>query len=223
MRHGFTAVSLSTLALVAAPDAAFAQEAPEPPLLTAAIVVTAQKREQSLQDVPASLTVIDAEAIEFAAGNDLGSVIERTPGAAFIGLGFSGNNSVSLRGLGGLATFGPFCSQKSRRQVETTNGSSFLRTRHRLRYQNATGRNDPKRQNLMQRGRKACKWSFADLRADVVIAREDSIFGDLNKGSHAAIMCGHARIDLDDTAVMIALNAFNGRRVADKNALHAKG
>ena len=113
MRHGFTAVSLSTLALVAAPDAAFAQEAPEPPLLTAAIVVTAQKRAQSLQDVPASLTVIEAEAIEFAAGNDLRSVIERTPGAAFIGLGFSGNNSVSLRGLGGLATFGPYDSAVS--------------------------------------------------------------------------------------------------------------
>ncbi|WP_170163645.1 TonB-dependent receptor [Eilatimonas milleporae] len=77
------------------------------------IIVTAQKRVQPIDEVPATLTVIDADMIEFAAGNDLRSVIERTPGAASIGLGFSGNNSVSLRGLGGLATFGPYDSAVS--------------------------------------------------------------------------------------------------------------
>lgn len=92
---------------------AFAQDAGEFPRVIETIVVTAQKREQPIDDVPATITIIDAAAIEFAAGNDLRSVIERTPGAAFIGLGFSGNNSVSLRGLGGLATFGPYDSAVS--------------------------------------------------------------------------------------------------------------
>lgn len=77
------------------------------------ITVSIQKREQLLSDVPASITVVDTDDIQLAGGNDLRSSIERTPGAAFVGLGFSGNNSISLRGLGGLATFGPFDSSVS--------------------------------------------------------------------------------------------------------------
>ena len=102
---GAAAIGVST--------SAFAQDDGESPRIVETIVVTAQKREQSIDDVPGTITIIDARAIEFAAGNDLRSVIERTSGAAFIGLGFSGNNSVSLRGLGGLATFGPYDSAVS--------------------------------------------------------------------------------------------------------------
>ncbi|MEO0459952.1 MAG: TonB-dependent receptor [Myxococcota bacterium] len=77
------------------------------------IRVTAQKRAQTIDEVPATLNVVNADEIDFAAGNDMRSTIERVPGAAFIGLGFSGSNSVSLRGIGGLATFGPFDSAVS--------------------------------------------------------------------------------------------------------------
>lgn len=83
------------------------------PIILEPLKVTAQKREQDITDVPAALTVIDANAIESAAGNDLSSVFRKVPGATFIGLGFSGNNSVSIRGLGGLATFGPYDSAVS--------------------------------------------------------------------------------------------------------------
>ena len=75
--------------------------------------VTAQKREQDIRDVPAALTVVDAQEIEAAGGSDLGSVFRKVPGATFVGLGFPGNNSVSIRGLGGLATFGPYDSAVS--------------------------------------------------------------------------------------------------------------
>lgn len=74
------------------------------------VVVTAQKRAQRINEVPASLTTVSTDDILASSGNDLRSVFEKIPGATFIGLGFSGNNSVSLRGLGGLATFGPYDS-----------------------------------------------------------------------------------------------------------------
>lgn len=90
-----------------------ADEGEATPVVLEPIRVTAQKREQDITDIPAALTVIDVEAIESASGNDLGAVFRKVPGATFIGLGFSGSNSVSIRGLGGLATFGPYDSAVS--------------------------------------------------------------------------------------------------------------
>lgn len=98
----------STLAFASliVPSATFAQAGDE-------IVVTAQKRAQPINEVPATISIVEGDTVEISAGNDLRSVIERVPGAAFNGRGFSGNNSVSLRGLGGLATFGPYDSAVS--------------------------------------------------------------------------------------------------------------
>lgn len=89
------------------------EEAENTPVVLEPIRVTVQRREQDIRDVPAALTVIDSQAIEAAAGSDQGAVFRKVPGATFIGPGFPGSNSVSIRGLGGLATFGPYDSAVS--------------------------------------------------------------------------------------------------------------
>ena len=47
------------------------------------IIVTAQRRSQSLQDVPVTVTVFGAEEIEDARIQQIGDVVTRTPGLAF--------------------------------------------------------------------------------------------------------------------------------------------
>ncbi|MEM1045338.1 MAG: TonB-dependent receptor [Pseudomonadota bacterium] len=102
--------SFMSVAVVAIANSALAQsQNPETGLIELdPLVVTARKREQPITDVPASVSVVRPEEIASAGGNDVRGVIERTPNASFIGLGFPGNNSINLRGLGGLATFGPY-------------------------------------------------------------------------------------------------------------------
>jgi iron complex outermembrane receptor protein len=46
--------------------------------------------------------------VSASSGNDFGAALQQTPNVGFIGTGFPGNNSISVRGVGGLATFGPF-------------------------------------------------------------------------------------------------------------------
>ncbi len=72
------------------------------------VIVTARKREEALQDVPLTVNVIDASSLPASSGNDFGAAFQRSPNTGFIGTGFPGNNLISIRGIGGLATFGPF-------------------------------------------------------------------------------------------------------------------
>ena len=106
-------IGASALILHAPVCWAQSEEAGSTPVVLEPVRVTAQRREQDIRDIPAALTVIDGESIEAAAGSDQGAVFRKVPGATFIGLGFSGSNSVSIRGLGGLATFGPYDSAVS--------------------------------------------------------------------------------------------------------------
>ena len=73
---------LATVAACAAPGAALAQSAPDGAAATAVddIVVTARKREEALQDVPISVQVFGAAALEQAGIQDFSEIAYRVPG-----------------------------------------------------------------------------------------------------------------------------------------------
>ncbi len=79
----------------------FADDAPEGALLLDDVVVTAQKREQSIQDVPVSITAFDSEQLEAAKVRDLGDLTVGIPNVSFDEIGTSrGTANFSIRGLG---------------------------------------------------------------------------------------------------------------------------
>lgn len=94
-----------TLALVASasmlPLTAQAQEVTQ----SDEIVVTAQKREERLRDVPQSVTALPAETLERLQANDFSDYAGHVPGLSVTG-GQPGNSRVTLRGLntGGVAS-----------------------------------------------------------------------------------------------------------------------
>ena len=63
------------------------------------IVVTAQLREQSLQDVPVAITAFDVQTMQERNFRDFASYLSTVPGATLQELGTLGNE-VKLRGLG---------------------------------------------------------------------------------------------------------------------------
>jgi iron complex outermembrane recepter protein len=69
------------------------------------VVVTAQKREELLRDVPQSITAITEESLERLQANDFSDYAGQVPGLAVTG-GQPGNSRVTLRGLntGGVAS-----------------------------------------------------------------------------------------------------------------------
>ena len=74
---------------------------PEDALLLDDVVVTAQKREQSIQDVPVSITAFDAEQLDAAKVRDLGDLTVGVPNVGFDEIGTSrGTANFSIRGLG---------------------------------------------------------------------------------------------------------------------------
>ena len=64
------------------------------------IVVTARRREESLQNVPVSVSAFSAEALERATVQELRSINVLTPGLTFSNEGGGGNATLSLRGIG---------------------------------------------------------------------------------------------------------------------------
>lgn len=89
-----------TLALLASasllPIAALAQE----PTTSEEIVVTANKREELIREVPQSVTAITAETFARTQANDLQDYVARVPGmAAVSSLGEPGTTTVVLRGI----------------------------------------------------------------------------------------------------------------------------
>jgi iron complex outermembrane receptor protein len=74
---------LASVAVTAAPGTAFAQSAPARAVEAASgdeIVVTARKREESLQDVPMSVQAFGAEALQQAGIKDFSEIAYRVPG-----------------------------------------------------------------------------------------------------------------------------------------------
>ncbi|MEM8988595.1 MAG: TonB-dependent receptor, partial [Pseudomonadota bacterium] len=70
---------------------------------TETIIVTAQKREQSLQDVPIAVTVFDEQAIEIQRIDELQDYVLKTPNVGFIE---TGNRSRARLGIRGITNLG---------------------------------------------------------------------------------------------------------------------
>ena len=71
------------------------------------IVVTARKRDESLQDVSDQVTVFTSSSIEDAGIGNLDDIATLTPGAYFSGDFFAGENVLTLRGSGQSANQAP--------------------------------------------------------------------------------------------------------------------
>jgi iron complex outermembrane recepter protein len=93
-------VSMLALALGAAPIGARAAEATaqSQPQSVSEIVVTAQKRRQSLQDVPISVSVLGGGALTQRGQDDFAKLSRGVPGLSFIDLG-PGQSQLSIRGV----------------------------------------------------------------------------------------------------------------------------
>ena len=90
----FLAASVSLLALSALAQPAFAQSADEGALLEE-LVITAEKREQSLQDVPVAVSAFTSESRDVRGITGIQDFVNFTPG-----MNYSGTDRVSLRGAG---------------------------------------------------------------------------------------------------------------------------
>lgn len=104
--RGAVGAAVATMAIAAALalDAAplRAQAADDP----GEILVTAQKREQSLLDVPIAISVLSAEAIERQRINSFADIAVRVPNVAFSNLGDRSQTRISIRGVGPITTGG---------------------------------------------------------------------------------------------------------------------
>ena len=87
--------------MVTAPGVALAQnqEADENTLAIEEIIVTAQRREQNLQDVPIAITAFSAQAIEKAMFKDVSDYVTSVPNASFISNGARSRRQISIRGV----------------------------------------------------------------------------------------------------------------------------
>src|SRR5258708_16158651 len=94
---GCSALQASVGLAVLLAGSAVAAPAEESPLQE--IIVTAARREQPLQDVPASVAVVDPD--QFAQGglNSLADVLAYVPGVIFIDNGAPGQGSITMRGV----------------------------------------------------------------------------------------------------------------------------
>ncbi|MEO9599508.1 TonB-dependent receptor [Parasphingorhabdus sp.] len=66
------------------------------------IVVTAQRREQSVLDVPISVAIFDTEMIERQNLDEIGDYFDLTPNVAFVNEGSKLSNNVSIRGISNI-------------------------------------------------------------------------------------------------------------------------
>lgn len=63
------------------------------------IIVTAQRREQNLQDVPISISAFTADTIEKNMFSDISDYMAKTPNASFISNGSRSRRQISIRGV----------------------------------------------------------------------------------------------------------------------------
>jgi iron complex outermembrane recepter protein len=93
--------SVALLCLSASlPTLAFAQSAATPETSPGDIIVTAQKRAQNLQDVPAAVSVLSASQIEASGSNNIEALQSLVPTLTFRKGGTTLNSSLFLRGVG---------------------------------------------------------------------------------------------------------------------------
>lgn len=101
-RH-YGRATLAASAAVAALLSATAASA-QAPVAVDEVVVTAQKREQNVQDVPISISVVDAEGLQARGASSLADYAAFVPGLQVDGLGSPGRAIISLRGITPLAS-----------------------------------------------------------------------------------------------------------------------
>lgn len=105
-RKSFAARQRLALALLpacavfaAGPDTAVAQASASSSLGIEEVIVTAQRREQNLQDVPIAISAFTAEGIEKAMFDDVSDYVTRVPNASFISNGARSRRQISIRGV----------------------------------------------------------------------------------------------------------------------------
>lgn len=98
MRQVFYASAASAALLFASSTGAFAQAAPNPD--AEVVIVTAQKREENLQKVPAAVSVLSAAAISNANAVNIEGITTLIPSLTFNKGGTTLNSSLFLRGVG---------------------------------------------------------------------------------------------------------------------------
>ena len=109
MRSSRWLVSASVVSVLASTVPTLAQTAEEPaagPEVAAAspddIIVTARRQSERLQDVPASVSVLTAEALERTGANKAEDFVGLTPGVTIVtGTAEAGDTQVNIRGING--------------------------------------------------------------------------------------------------------------------------
>ena len=99
-RSWFTLAFIALASSIVGSDAVAAESAPNEPTLQE-VVVTAQKREERLQDVPMAVSVISADSLLQNNELALQDYYATVPGLAISDLGAGGKLYLAMRGLGG--------------------------------------------------------------------------------------------------------------------------
>lgn len=96
-RFSAACVGVSVAALMTNP--ALAQDAPSNGVDSGEIVVTAQKREQALLDVPLSIQAISGAQLEESGTKELNDLLESIPGASSVSRSAPGFETIQIRGI----------------------------------------------------------------------------------------------------------------------------
>lgn len=98
-RTAFVALTGASLAAIGAADPALAQQGQEQGRVTDEIVVTAEKREASIQDVPIAVSAFDEAKLDRMQINDGQDLVQAIPNFQFSKSNFTGTN-IAIRGIG---------------------------------------------------------------------------------------------------------------------------
>lgn len=79
------------------------EESEKNPLVIEEVIVTAQRREQNMQDVPIAISAFGAEAIEKNMFSDVSQYVTQTPNASYITNGARSRRQISIRGVTSFA------------------------------------------------------------------------------------------------------------------------
>ncbi len=97
-RLKWTSILLTpVVSFIAAPAVSLAQDGDE--FAIEEVVVTAQRREQNLQDVPIALSAFTADSIEKFRFDDVADYVTQVPNASFISNGARSRRQISIRGV----------------------------------------------------------------------------------------------------------------------------
>ncbi|MGI9248935.1 MAG: hypothetical protein ACR2QI_07950, partial [Woeseiaceae bacterium] len=95
-RSPLSALSMASAAVFAVPNVAEAQEGADSGLVLEEIIVTSQRREESMQDVPVSVSAFSGANIEKAGITEATGYLMMTPNVGFSEDGEGGSRSVNI-------------------------------------------------------------------------------------------------------------------------------